>query len=1229
MAGRRESPVDPAAGPVQSFASALRKLRREAGGLTYRVMAERAGYSVTTLSQAAAGERLPSLPVVLAFVRACGGDAAEWERRWRRTADALAGERAAEEEATAGPYLGLASYDTGDAARFFGRERLVEELRELLGRHRFVAVFGPSGSGKSSLLRAGLAAGAGSYLILTPGEHPALPADRPGPGEDDLLVVVDQFEELFTLCRDPAERARFIDLLLSARAPDSGRRVVIGVRADFYGRCAEHHALVAALREANVLVGPMRPEELREAIVRPAMAEGLTVERALTAAVLADVAEEPGGLPLMSHALREVWLRRKGKMLTLDAYRSVGGVHGALSRTAEELFAGLSPEQARIARRILLRLISPGERSQDTRRPAPRAELDPYGDPDTALVVERLAAARLLTLHQDSVRLAHEALIESWPRLRGWVDEGRERLRTHRQLTEAAQAWQAHGRDTGLLYRGTRLAVVNQLFPEAGDHDDLTPLERGFVGASAARARRSAHRRVAVAAVLVVLLVASLAAAGVAVRQAGLADGRLREAAARLAARRAAALRLSDPGLARRLSAAAWRIAPVVEARSELIDSMALPLVDVFTAPHGPSGDPSDLVHALSVDGTRLAVLTAGAASGPAVLRVLDLATGKEIATTTWRGREVYGLVWSPDGRTLAVYDEGDTRFWAVGGGGLRDLGVRIPRLTPVEFSPDGRRLIGIRDDSNEVWNVADGTRALDRPVVAISPDGRLALAVPPQEMLPAPPSSEPSAGSAWGPELWDLQRRRRLRAPWLIGRSVTDAVFSPDGKRLALATGDDVRLFDPSSGKEVPFSSPAAAGHLEFSPDGRFLAGTRAEGGVTLWRADDGSELMSSPLPVATVAPEARFTPDARLLRVMGQYGTVLVLDVSPYTHPVVLAPGTDKRVLSPDGRFLVTARRRKGRSELRIWDVAARRPVSGPLPVDDRLEAGLGETEYVPAFSPDGRTLALSHSRSPTVTLWDTATGRGIGAFRAHEPGTSGIMWLTFSPDGGTVVFVPLDPRPGDGVENRGLEVWDARARRWLRTVAGTGSGRLFFEPDGRRLLADTTGRGRVSIDTAGGEVRRLPSDARAQGEILFIEDMAAVGDVDGRLTFWDRELSRPLTPPQNAHPAPINVLVPYPRGRLLATVAGRGESGIRLWDWRGNQPVAAPISFDDESVPAVAFSRTSLVVSTADGTLREITVDADTAGAAICRGDGGLSPAEWREQLPELPYQDTCRD
>ncbi|MEV5343003.1 XRE family transcriptional regulator, partial [Streptomyces sp. NPDC052676] len=326
--GRKEKPLDPDAGPVQRFAADLRALRAEAGTPTYRAMAQRTGYSAPALSQAAAGEKLPTLAVTLAYAAACGGDADVWEKRWRAVAEELAAVPREDADAEESPYRGLTRFEPGDAEVFFGRDQLVESLVDLVRKHRCAVVLGPSGSGKSSLLRAGLvprlSQGAGpetplaAIRILTPGAHPLRthaerlrPADKPG----DTLVLVDQFEEVFTLCADPAERAEFIDRLLTSLEPAGRLRVVLGVRADFYGHCLEHPALVRVIREAGLPVGPPSREELREVIVRPATVRGLTVERTLTARLLDEVADEPGGLPLLSHALLETWRRRSGRML--------------------------------------------------------------------------------------------------------------------------------------------------------------------------------------------------------------------------------------------------------------------------------------------------------------------------------------------------------------------------------------------------------------------------------------------------------------------------------------------------------------------------------------------------------------------------------------------------------------------------------------------------------------------------------------------------------------------------------------------------------------------------------------------------------------------------------------------------------------------------------------------------------------------------------------------------
>ncbi|WP_283133241.1 helix-turn-helix domain-containing protein [Rhizohabitans arisaemae] len=1232
--GRLESPVDPAEGPVQRLAYELRKLRQEAGGLTYRAMARRAGYSVTTLSQAAGGERLASLPVVLAYVQACGGDLAEWEERWHLADRELADDLDEGAEAAA-PYLGLSSYDSGDADRFFGRERLVADLLDLLKRQRFAAVFGPSGSGKSSLLRAGLTTAlrreSGDEIrVLTPGEHPMGNADRfrPGGSDTDVVILVDQFEEVFTLCRDQAERTEFIDLMLT---PRSRTRVVLAVRADFFGRCAEHRELAEALRDANLLVGPMDREELREAIVRPALAEGVIVERTLASAIIADVADEPGALPLMSHALRETWRRRRGKMLTLAVYESIGRVHGAISHTAEILYGRLTPAQARTARRILLRLIMPGRRAEDTRRPASRAELDPLRDADTARVIELLAGARLLTLHHDTVELAHEALIASWPRLRRWVDEDRDRLNAQRQLTQAAETWERHDHDPGALYRGARLEVVGRLLDLPEHRDDLTPLERRFLHRSTALARREARIKLFFAVVLVILLVVSTTAAVVAFSQTDLAESRLDEATARLASTRAATLRAVDPAAARRLSVAAWRIAPVPEARDQLIDSMIDPATDVFTDPHNAVGS----VQTLNADGTRLVVYTPGSGGEPGALRIHDLGGGGSIARLSWTNEDgVSALAVSPDGATVAVAGPTGTRLWRVGG--QEPTGPAFgPEVLPgeyerVEFGLNPDLLTIAAGGVVETWDVRRGIPLLAEPVAAISPDGRLALVIPSVAHDSLVADADVAAGSLTrrGPartrrvELWDLRKGRSIRASWLP-KTATVGTFSPDGKRLALSTKTGIRVFDASTGDELTPPMLPPAERVTFSPDGRFVAGAVSTGLVHLWRADDATLLTSLPFASTRSTPVPRISGDGRLLRVNGAFGAVNTFDVSAHLRPTVLGPGDGERRFSPDGRLLAVGDDREKAWRVRVFDVATRRQLGPPLAAGEPPgEPGLpAQGPYHPVFGPDGRTLALTHPGSPTVSLWDIATGTRIGDIRVRARNAAGVRALAFSPDGATAALGVYAPQAVDPE----VELWHVPSRTWTGTVTGVSGDVLTFSPDGRRLYAGDGFQG-VSVDTVTRRVLPNGPDVRAGGTVLFAGDRAVTGDSAGRLSFWSPDLRESLGPSLNAHAESISALVASPDGGLLASVAN-GEEIVRIWDPYGRRPVGSPIKLPTESRPAVAFHGKTLLISSPDGTLHEIPVDPETVAARICARDGDLSAAEWRRHIPELPPR-SCR-
>ncbi len=523
---------------VHDFAADLRRLRERAGRPPYRLLARRAHYSSSTLADAAAGRRLPSLAVTLAYVRACDGDTADWETRWRAATAEMAPDSPAGNEPAGwrGPYAGSAAFQAADAEWFFGRERLVENVLRQVRTRRFVAVLGASGSGKSSLLRAGVSprlADVRPSVLMTTGPHPieecatriaaagrrsavelaaelrrdpralhlsVLQVLADQPADVELVLVVDQFEEIFTRCADPGERASFIAALVTAAsAPNSRTRVVVGMRADSRERCAEHPELVAAMRGGQVVVAPMTADELWQAITQPAVRAGCTVEGALLARVMADVCGQANVLPLVSRALQETWRRRRGNTLTLAGYEAAGGIRHALARTAESLYSALPGEQQRLMRNTLLSLVTVDANDEPARLRVSRGELA-CGD------LETLVSARLVALDADTAEITHESLLPAWPRLRGWIDEDRAGLRTRRELSDAAAAWEHADRDPSLLYRGNRLTAARDHVEENPPPGDRI---QTFLTASTHRQRRTTRlHRAAIAAFAILTLVA-------------------------------------------------------------------------------------------------------------------------------------------------------------------------------------------------------------------------------------------------------------------------------------------------------------------------------------------------------------------------------------------------------------------------------------------------------------------------------------------------------------------------------------------------------------------------------------------------------------------------------------------------------------------------------------------------------------------------------------------------
>ncbi|GAA4340038.1 hypothetical protein GCM10023086_75360 [Streptomyces venetus] len=1256
--GRPEADLDPERGPVQRFAFELRKLRQDAGGITYRQMARQVEISVSTLSRAANGEQLPSLQVALAYVRACGGEEQAWERRWREAVTEQA--RAADlvsEETDPSPYRGLARFDVGDAELFFGRDEVTDTLVRAVTEHRVFAVFGPSGSGKSSLLRAGLIPRLRSLegprrpaavRILTPGEHPLRTHDsvcEPAPGEGDTWLIVDQFEEIFTLCRDTGERADFVARLLAAAEPASRLRVILGVRADFYGRCAEHRELAEALREANLMVGPMSPAELRETVVRPAHAAGLIVERELTARLVEEADGEPGGLPLLSHALRETWRRRRGRTLTMEAYEAAGGLHGAVAQSAEEIYTRLAPDHAGLARLILLRLITPGEGSQDTRRPVDRSELDlgTASQDDIALVLDRLTNARLLTLDENTVDVAHEALISAWPRLRGWIEEDREHLRVHRRLTEAARAWDDLGRDPGALYRGTRLATAEEAF--TGHSTILTVLEADFLTASGAArdqerqaAARAARRLRTLVGSLSAVVVLALLAGIVAWQQTQESDRQRVLAAARRAASVANGLRSSDPRRALQLSVAAWELSHTPETKSALLGALEQRERARFESP--PSD--YDAEPFLSGGGRTLTQIEGKR------ITVRDAETGR--VTGTYRAlphnvdpEGIVPLQHSPNGSALAIPTGAgmQVRLWDIRAGGYRGPAFGPSRsasdtLSSTGFSSSGRAMYFSTDNrGTEVWDTRTGRRLLSAPdapqavAADVSADGRLLAYCTEDDHV----------------ELWDMRQDRRSTAEWItkVPCSTLQYIqFSPDGHTLAVADEQGLRRWRLSSGKELPMLRQTGPEQYAFSDDGKFVAGA-GRNEILLWRLDR----PQAPVFRHALADEYGYPGDieldmsSRAIRYIGSgTGTrpvVHTLDLGRSIPSSWRAQPVNNATFSADGSTLALAHAGARVDHFTLLDARSGKVMANVPGLERSAPAGENGPFLPMSLSADGDRFAYGLDEAPIphgvdgIRVWDTRRNRQV---RALTPGDADFefMSVTLSPDGRKVMTT--------GAEG-GIKVWDTRSGRRLRTlpepkrgnrdeqVQGIGA----LSADGTKLLTDTGAMIGVS------DGKTLPDELGECSDCVFAfspdaRRIAVAATYQGKVSLWDGTLRTPLgtlsgTLSRATHGAreQATAMAFSPDGTTLAISGNQGT--MQLWDVTSQQPLAA-LPTPGDSILSLAFSPDGGTLYAAGEHVpwQKYDIDPDRAVDTVCaRAGASLSPAAWNRFLPEVPYRQLC--
>lgn len=1228
------------------------------------------------------------------------------------------------------PFKGLRPFIEADAHQFYGRTHLIHELLSRLddedisdGLTRFLAVVGPSGSGKSSVVRAGLIPalrrggidGSQEWFItdMTPGTDPyteletallrvavsapanlsallhedangLLQASRyimPSSQNSELLLLIDQFEELFTLVTDAAIREQFLDMLVTTIVdPTSRVRIVITLRADFMDEPLRTVDFGELLRQRTTFVLPLSPEELEQAIVLPVQKLGLEVEPGLLASLLHDVGDEPGALPLLQYTLTELFEHRNGRFLTLTTYQQMGGVSGALARRADDIYDGLDEDGRRATEQLFLRLITLGEGNEDTRRRVRISELNTLQLSAHILhSLDEYGRYRILTFDHDpttrqpTVEVAHEALLSQWGLLRRWIKNNREDIQRERQLADATIQWQSAKQDASYLLQGSRLSDVanwaettslaltvdEQTFLEASlearaeqeesererqqrelaTAQQLANSERERADAQTAFVQKLRRRAVYLVILLLLVLGAALAAAYFAQSNAVLADENLAKADA-LATQESIALNNLAQSEQLRLAA---------EANNVLA-----------------KGDMGDLAALLA-----LRSLQSGytAEADEALMQALN----RGFALETLHSRaQVRDLDFSPDGRYLASADTWDNavRIWDSQTGEV--IRFRIPQVAQsVAFTPDGNHLlIGASSDVMVMLNSKTGEieNQFDSPGfvsdITMSPDGKTVFI------------------SGFGGMLRDLENNRQIQSFNITDSQpkniFLDADFSPNGQHIATAGYDHlVRLWDVATGEEIaqfPGHS-AQVVSIAFAPDGKHILSASADGSALLWEIATGDTVYELDLgaPIQFAYPQG-WSAVSRIDQMFDGVGDVIfapdgktIISSSMTNRHVQMWDaasgqllrtwenvGGDAGALSPDGRLVAAS----NKQALHIWQLH-HEPVPTVLYGHD---GGIIDV----AYAPDGQTIA-SASWDNFARVWDADSGQMLGALPpvgpappmyaiayTDEPDTiwvnlgmtiwrwpyhearasqfaQGDYWqggYGFSPDGRYALYPPTSNHWAvlhDGATGEYVQqfAWDKAHNdfdnRWTNAIS----------PDNRYVLSKRVNDNNLHLwDVETGEIVRVfTGHTGAISYLTFSPDsqMILSSSADGTARLWDVEGGTEIR--QFVMPTgwPYNVAF-APDGRSVLT--GGTDGKARLWDVQTGEQLRVFAGHEDR-VTAVDFAPDGRTILTGsdDHTLRLWPTDlAETIELACAQLSRDFTPSE-RNQYGIPDDRPTC--
>jgi WD40 repeat protein len=1090
------------------------------------------------------------------------------------------------------PYPGLLAFDENDAAIYFGRDddirRLIERLnaRRAQGGAKMVAVLGASGSGKSSLLRAGvlprLKRDKRNWIVLPPFRPQLYPLDELaqavavalGPGADwrhwreafeaqdltrslsglardlrtahaaneaQILITIDQCEELFGASEKAGaeEFLRVLDALQDERLPFL---VALTLRSDYLGELQETPFLTAPFEEFSLK--PMPLARVRDIIEGPARVAGLTVDDALVAAAMKDAATDDA-LPLLAFALRELYDRfGRKKHLTLEAYRAMGDEAGQLSplenavrRKADEVLAAAKPaaEDLQALREAIIPAMVRVNAEGEYARRAARFDVLPL---NARPLIERLAKARLLIIEKEqnvtTVEVAHEALLRKWPLLRGWLDDEREFLIGKDQLEQDLLDWEKAPAQvkTDALLTGLKLTRARSWLVEKPLQ--LAETERRFIQASIAHydaeaARRERLRRRIQQASVSAALILAICLAG-ATREWWIA--RTREAMAESRELAAVAEQIvtsgGDLALALRTAVTAAKRSPTDQAEHALRTVIEGPLEHLILRHEG-----TVYGSAYSRDG-RLIVT----ASIDKTARVWDAMTGKLQATLTGHTGPVNDAAFSPDGRlVVTASDDGTARIWeALSGHLLATLSVPGVEVRKAVFSPDGKHVVTVgSDQSARVWNAESGglqaTLSGHTGVIfnaVFSPDGKRIV----------------TASDDHTARLWDAETGAAQATLSGHTRVVYDAAFSPDGTRVVTASWDQTaRVWDAANGHLVATLSGQSGPLYDaaFSPDGRRIVTTSADHTAQVWDAESGHPLATLTGHTAPVNGAA-YSPDGKRIVTASEDATARVWDANSGLLLATLHTGSAvvyDAAFSPDGTRIVTA---GNDGTARVWDTDIGHPLA--------ILTGHKGRVFDASFSPDGkRIVTAGEDFAPLTTarVWDAASGTLRATLTGH---TLMIYAASFSPDGKRVVTASAD---------KTARVWDAESGRRLVTLTGHTARVNYasFSPDGKRVVAASDdGTARVWNSESGQLQATLTGHTAPLNVASFSSDGKRIvtASADKTARVWDAESGRLLA--TVTHAAPVNNAAFSPDGKRVVTASY--DCTARVWDGVTGKPL-----------------------------------------------------------------------